>query len=396
MEEITFSVPNHGRPALEKLQELMQLFEQKKRIRVRLDAIPRSSLRWPRLVEAALYHSGPDVSEVGNSWVGDLIRMDALRLFSSDEINQIVMGGNYFDTVWKVKTRKGQDFSKVYSIPFAVDVRAIFYRRDLLEKAKIDEEIAFTDFIYFEKTLVELGKCGVPMPLVLPNRWSNMTLQCLASWVWAGGGDFLSPDGKSSVFTQPKAVEGFKTYFRLVRHLSPDALDLEEHEADDVFCIGKAAILLSGFWIPSTDLASIVRENLGVACMPGTSFVGGSDLVIWNHSRHESAAIELINFLLNDQAAKSLYPWFGLPVDEDEWINPPFDSDIYQVLKKAIQNGRGFPHALSWGLVEKRLSDMLADIWTEILKEPLSDLDDIVEAHLVDLANRLELSMGSN
>ena len=65
---------------MENLYVLLKLFEEKYGIHVRVDAIPYSSLRWSSLVEAALYHSGPDVSEVGNTWVGDLVRMEAPRI----------------------------------------------------------------------------------------------------------------------------------------------------------------------------------------------------------------------------------------------------------------------------------------------------------------------------
>ena len=395
MEEITFSVFNHGPAAFENLKTLLQSFERQFEIRVRLDLTQLASLRWPRLLEAALYHSGPDISEVGNSWVGDLVSMDSLRSFSREEVNKIKKGGSYFSTIWQRSIMMEHDTSAIYSIPFSGDVRIVFYRRDLLKNAGVDETTAFKSLSHFERTLVDLKHKGITMPLVLPNRRSNMTLHCCASWVWAKGGEFLSSDGTSLAFDQPKALEGFITYFRLVRHLVPEARDLEEHQADSVFCDGKAAILMSGFWVPSSNMADEVRRNLGVAPMPGIPFLGGGDLVIWNHSRHESSALKLIQFIHEKEAGRFLYPWFGLPIREEDWSDPPFNTESYQVFKDAIQNGRSFPPGRLWGLVEKRLTDTLADIWNEVLKSQESKLDAIVEFHLKNLAHRLQPSMGS-
>ena len=393
MEEIVLSIGNHGATGVENLKLLLQKFEQQFGVHVRLDTIPYSSLRWSRLVEAALYHTGPDVSEVGNTWVGDLVRMEALRPFQSEEVDRITGGARYFKAVWQSSIRINQGIRMIYSIPWSSDARAIFYRRDLLENAGIEETTAFKDFAQLEKTLSTLAEKGNPMPLALPTRSSNMTLHCLASWIWGVGGDFLSLDGTDLAFDQPKALEGCKAYYRLMRYLSPEGRNLEEYESDDAFDNGKAAVLLSGFWIPTNDLTADVRKNLGAAPMPGIPFVGGADMVIWKHSRHESSALKLVQFFHTEEAAKLLHPWFGLPISEDGWFNPPFDSDIYQVFRTSIQKGRGFPTAWLWGLVEKRLTDTLADIWGEALKEPDLPSDAIVEAHLSELAHRLRLTL---
>ena len=395
MEEITFSVFNHGAAAQQNLQLLLDKFEEQYGIHVRLDVTQLSSLRWPRLVEAALYHSGPDVSEVGNSWVGDLVRMDALRPFSKDELSEIMKWGQPFDVLLKGSTRIDQGVPTVYSTPLSADARAVFYRRDLLGKAGLDEANAFIDIPHFIRTLEIMRDRGISTPLVIPNRLSNMTLHCCASWVWSEGGNLLSPDENNVVFDQPGALEGFKAYFRLVRHLAPEARDLEEHESDAVFCEGNAAILLGGYWIPLQRMTEEVRSNLGAAQMPGVPFVGGGNTVVWNHSRHELAALKLVQFCQSKEAGKLLYPGFGLPIREADWSGPSFDTQIYHVLKDAIKSGRGFPSARLWGLVEKRLADTLADIWAEVLITPESQLDSIVEDRLRSLAQRLQLQMGA-
>jgi multiple sugar transport system substrate-binding protein len=393
MEEITFSIFNHNDAALKNMEVLLQKFEQRFGIRVHIDKVPSSAARWSKLVETALYHNGPDISEVGNTWVGDLVRMEAVRPFKPDEVTEIVGERHFFDAVWNSNLVMDHGSPIVYSIPLLADVRVLFYRRDLLAKAGIEETNAFNDFGQLEKTLNSLKVRGIPMPWVFSTRRTSMTLHLAASWVWNNGGDFLSPDGTKLAFDQAQAMNGFKSYFRMARHLSPEARNLEESEADAMFDTGKAAVFPSGYWNISNELAAEVRQNLGVAPMPGVPFVGGSNLVIWNHSRHPLAAMKLIKFLHTQEAAMLLYPWFGLPISEDRWSISPFNFGLYPILKEAIMKGRGFPSVRLWGLVEKRLTDTMTEIWAEVLKETESHSDEIVEAQLKGLAQRLQLTL---
>jgi multiple sugar transport system substrate-binding protein len=393
MEEITFSVFNHGVAASEKLQTLLKQFEKQSGISVRLEIVQTWILGWSKLVENALYRSGPDISEAGNTWIGDLARMDSLHPFKQEEVLEITKDARVFENLWRSWIRDESGQRMIYSIPWTGDTRAVFYRRDLLEKAGIQEESAFTEFSQFEKTVSLLKKFGISIPLALTSRRSSLTIHFIASWIWGAGGDFLGPDGKTLTFDLPRAMDGCKAYFRLGRFFGSDGRNLDEEESNLVFRSGKAAVSLNGYWmLNAQEMAPEVSENIGVASMPGVPFVGGQDLVVWKHSRHKAAAIKLIHFLHGDEAGRSLFPSYGLPVSESAWENPPFDTDFFPIFKTAIQKGRGFQGQL-WGMVEKRLTDEYADIWTEVLNSPEVQLDTIVETRLKNLARRLELSM---
>jgi multiple sugar transport system substrate-binding protein len=396
MEEITFSVFNHGPVALENLRTLLKKFEEQTGIQVRMEIIQTWALGWSRLVENALYRSGPDLSEAGNSWIGDLARMEALQPFAEEEVKEITLDAHLFDNLWNYRVKSEKEDDEIfYSIPWTGDTRAVFYRRDLLIKAGIEEADAFSTTENFEQTVSALRDFGVSPAISLITLRSSLTIHNVASWIWSAGGDFLSPDGISLVFDQPLAMEGCKKYFRLGRSLGPDVRNFDEERSNHSFRSGMAAITLNGYWmLDRNEMVPEVLENLGVAPMPGIPFVGGQDLVIWNHSKHKLASRKLIKYLYSDENARELYPYWGLPVSENAWNNHPFDSGFYPVFKSAIKNGRGFKGQL-WGLVEKRLTDEYADIWAEAMKSPDSQLEGIVETHLINLARRLQLSMGA-
>jgi ABC-type glycerol-3-phosphate transport system substrate-binding protein len=393
MDELTFSIFNHGNVATAQMNKLLKEFEQREKIHVRLEMIPWS-MGWQRLVEMALYHTGPDISEIGSTWIMDFVRMDALRPYSHAEVDEITGGRRYFEASWSGGVIDVGNGKAIWAVPLGGDARVVFYRRDLLEQAGIDETKAFTNVSRFENTLALLNKVGVPIPLSLPTGRSRNNIHSLATWVWSMGGDFISKDGKRMEFDKPAALEGFKAYFALGRYLGREHV-LEEYDSDAAYHQGRAAVTISGYWILHEVVTPEVITNLGVASMPGVPFVGGEHLIIWKHSHRHEQALRLAQFLSTKEAGNVLYPHFGLPVTLEGWDREPFiNRPGYDVLLKAMQNGRSFSANQLWGLVEKRLSDLLPDIWNEVAAHP-EKLDTIVENYIGGLAKRLQMTIKS-
>ncbi len=387
MEDITFSIFNHGAKASSQLNILLKQFEQEEKIRVRLEMIAWS-MGWQRLVETGLYHTGPDVSEIGSTWVMDFVRMNALRPFSQAEADEVTHGQTYFDASWAGGIASDHT---IWAVPFGGDARVVFYRRDLLEAAGVEESRAFGSPTRLEKTLSLLEMTKNLTTLSIPIGRSRNNIHSLASWVWGFGGDFLSPDGNALQLDHPQTLDGFKAYFGLGRFLGKQRVT-EEYASDGAFLLGKAATTISGYWILHEPKAPDVGDNLGVAPMPGAPFVGGEHLAVWKHTRRPEAALRLIHFLNKPESRALLHPHFGLPVLPGQWERAPFNQPDYDRFLDALQHGRSFSTSPLWGLVEKRLSDVMPDIWNEVLARP-EKLDSIVENQIGSLSKRLQISM---
>jgi len=386
MEEITFSIFNHGPKASSQMTTLLKQFEQQENIRVRLEMIPWS-MGWQRLVEVGLYHVGPDVSEVGSTWVMDLVRMNALRPFSKPEADEITHGKLYFEAAWSGGIGPDQT---IWAMPMGGDARVAFFRQDLLAEAGLEAEKAFANQTRLENTLAVLEKStGLP-PLALPTGRSRNNIHILASWIWGLGGDFLASDGQSIAFDSPAAMEGFKAYFSLGRFLNKQRM--EEYESDAAFLQGRIPVTISGYWILHETKAEIVAKHLGVTSMPGIPFVGGQHLVLWKHSRKAEAALRLIHFLNRDASRQALHPHFGLPTAKNEWEGAPFNQPEYTTFAQALHHGRSFSTSQLWGLVEKRLADLLSEVWAEVILHP-DRVDTIVENQIGTLAKRLRQTL---
>src|SRR5512133_2082227 len=344
MDEITLSIFHHSPAASAQMTTLLKQFEREEKIRVRLEVIPWS-MGWQKLVEMGLYHVGADISEIGSTWIMDFVGMNALRPYSQEEADEITGGRWYFDSSWVGGVDQAHT---IWGIPLAADARTVFYRKDWLQKAGVDEEIAFKGPSRFDYTLAAIQKAGCPMPLALPIGASRNNIHSLASWVWGLGGEFLSADGTKIQFDRERALDGTKAYFGLGRYLGKAPL-VKELDADAAFRDGRAAVTISGYWILHEYKQAEVADNLGVTTVPGVPFVGGEHLAIWKHSRYPKQALILAKYLSRAQSSESLYPLFGLPVAADGWNREPFTEPSYQPFKNALQNGRSFPPGPLWG-----------------------------------------------
>jgi multiple sugar transport system substrate-binding protein len=398
MKEIELSVFDHGPESIAELQSLLKQFEAEQKVRVHLDVIPWSG-SWSKLVRVALYHDGPDVSEIGTTWVADFVRMDALARLGRQEIRTVGGQESFLPSIWQsgALASNGEKIpSALWGVPWITDTRLVFYRRDLLAQAGIDERSAFQNPEQFERTLARLQESGIQTPLVIPTAKTRMSIHFLASWVWGAGGDFLAKDGSHVTFQQPEAVAGFKSYFSLGRYLSRDARGLDDIPSYEMFWRGDAAVTLSGPWmLRESQIAPQVAANLGVALPPGTPFVGGFHLAVWKHTRRKREVIRLIKFLASSQAALSLFPIIGLPARLDALANPPFSNEpAYQVMSKALRIGRSLPSEQLWGLVESRLTDTIPWIWQDVLARSEPELDIILDERLNSLADRITTALG--
>jgi multiple sugar transport system substrate-binding protein len=389
-QEIDFSIMASSPDGI---QPLLDLFEAEQHIHVRLRLLTWDSA-WSVLVKAALYKDSPDVSEIGTTWMGDLVGMNALRAFNAAEVASFGKASSFFPSAWNTATQYGD--RHVWAIPWLVGSRMVYYRAQLLERAGVDPQAAFSSIEAFQSTVSQLHSSEVKIPWTVPTGYTHTHLHNSASWVWAAGGDFLSDDGKTTRFIEPEALAGLRAYFSLGRFLAPQVRHLNRLEPDDVFLTDtETAITLSGAWL---FCRARQRENgfeedpIAVALPPGASFVGGSNLAIWKYSRNPEAAVKLIRFLTQPASQLAYGQQVGLlPSRVDALTASSFSSNpFWQTSLNGLQSGRTFPTVRLWGLVEDRLALGLSAVWADVLADPSRDPHDALVKHLSPLAGRLD------
>lgn len=395
MQEIELSVFDRGDQG-RLIQPMLDEFERSFKIHVNLQTLNWEA-GWSKLVEVALYSNGPDLSEVGSTWVMDFVRMQAVSNLTTAEVVQLGSEKDFFPTNWRsgvVSVASGEP-SAAWAIPWTSDVRLAYHRRDLFEKANLDPSRVFEHVNSLPETIETLKSNGVALPLAFPTLRSRITLHLMASWLWDSGGDFLTPDGNRVAFDSPEALRGMRQYFQLGEHIPTAYRRMDDLEADQLFIANDAAILFSGWWIAAhTTLPPGLGKNIGMTAMPGASFVGGTHLLPWKHSRKREQAFLLAEFLVKHSAEYNLFPAYSLPAYIPGWEKVQFIPEPYfHVVLNALQNGRSFPIGQLWGLVEKRLTDALPIVWEKVFDGDTDAVEKIMAETIVPLARRINITL---
>lgn len=352
------------------------------------------------LVNFALLKNPPDVSEVGSTWIDGFASMRALRPFSNAEIIEFDFAHAFDPEAWSAGVLAGRH---IYGIPWTDDARNIYYRRDLFERAGIDETIVFESIPAMQEGWEKLRGIGIELPWVLTTGNTLSTLHYLASWVWGHGGQFISEDGKHPCFNQPAAKEGIYSYFKdQLPYLSAQTQNLGDSELASLFVEGKAASIFSGYWlfdmlIHNPNAHPDVMPNLGIAKFPMPSFVGGSHLVVWKDAQNANRAAKLVGHLTSRTVQNMLPEGLSQIPARIESLHDcfPTDNPNYRAIIESLKTGRTFKAPYLWGMVEARLLPVIVGVWQELYENPTADLEAILYPRLDSLANRLALTFTS-
>ncbi len=395
MAELELSIMHRGDNPIGDLQPLLDHFEAETHIHVGVTVLTWDE-GWAEAVKMALYGHGPDVSEIGSTWIGNLVAMNALRPFNLPEIYKIGGEKVFLPASWH--SGLVQDESTVYAIPWLTDTRLIYYLRRALEQAGLDVNTAFSSPAQMGLTFRHLQNSSF-IPWALCTATPLRVLHDAASWVWSAGGEFVSADGKQVLFDQPEARAGLRAYFELGQYLIPELRYLKGERVDELFVQGKVAAALSmpTAFLIERRLNPERMEEWGVAPVMNVPFVGGSNLVIWKHSRQPQNALKLIRWLTTPEAQNTYNMLSGLlPTRIESLTTPEFvaDSSLARVAQ-SLRQGRSFPSIRLWGLIEEKLANALGQIWEERFRPAPQEIDVLFDQYLTPLARQLNRTLQS-
>jgi multiple sugar transport system substrate-binding protein len=394
MTEIEFSVMvDDASQPQEGLRAILDEFERQYHVKVHLTIIGWAS-GWSEIMKFGLYGQGPDVSEIGTTWLGGIAAMNALRPFTLADMRTLGKPEDFLENSWQSCTLKSD--ATLWAIPWQTDTRLFYYRPDIFDRAGItDHQSVFTSQDSLVQASGKIFESGLVTPITLVVQRNYNSVYEIASWVWGAGGHFMAPDGLSVVMDQPEALKGLHDYFSLrsfLREVDWDATDPYEP-----FTSGKTAMaingpfMLNGLRLEDPEMASRIQ----VSQVPGVPFVGGTNLMIWKHSRQPRAAVDLVNFLTRQDAR---YPYIAhsalLParisvLDELQMSRDP----LIQTSIRSLHAGQSFSNNRMWGFVEEKLYLILSAIWRELLENPKTDLDEVIQRNIDFFVRRTNLTL---
>jgi multiple sugar transport system substrate-binding protein len=166
----------------EVVTELVPEFERRNPdIHIIVQQIPFNAAH-EKLLTAYVGNATPDAAQMGNTWIPEMVALHAIDELSTLHIDRT----DYFPGIWDTNVVDG----KLYGIPWYVDTRAIFYRKDLLASVGYAQPpktwAAWVDCM--EKlTRERKSRFGVLLPTNEPEQLVELAMTAGAHFLNAGG-----------------------------------------------------------------------------------------------------------------------------------------------------------------------------------------------------------------
>jgi len=382
---------------LQTLRGLVADLEREQQIRISLGRVGWDRA-WQVLLMDAVNGKGPQVSQIGSTWVATMAMLDALRVFKPDDVISIGGASCFLPSAWE--TIKFTDRPEVWAIPWSIYTFVLYYRRDMLAQAEIDSTIAFSTPAMMRETFARLNLRGIA-PWVFPSLHPYADLVHIASaWARANGGDFVGADGREPLFAKPEVSAGLADFFGLFPFIPVELRGLNIEDCTQAFARGDVAVMIGGVEIgnelvESPYASQALRDNLAVTTLPGVPWVGGDHLVVWknvlSNKRHENAALELVRFLSRRETQIQLFNLENiLPARADTYDELTFPLETTAAtVQRIIKTGRPHPTLRLWRRIEAFLDDMLLDIGNAVLRQYSVPPADIVNQMLNEYDQKL-------
>ncbi len=308
----------------EQVAKLVPQFERENPgIRVRVQQIPWTAAH-EKLLTAHVGKSTPDVAQLGNTWIPEFEALGALRSLAPPIAqSKVIRQESFFPGIWATNVVD----DTVYGIPWYVDTRVLFYRKDLLAQAGWNEmPTSWADWrraMEDVKRTVGKDRWAIFLPT---NEWAQPAVLGMQA-----GSPLLKDGGRWGAFADSAFLRGFDFYLSLYRDgLAPVYGNTDVANLFQEFERGLFVFYITGPWNIGEfgrRLPAELQDDWATAPLPGPtgaasglSTAGGSSLVVFRESEHPEEAWKFIEFLSRPEIQVRFYQLTGdLPPRLEAW-----------------------------------------------------------------------------
>jgi len=320
-------------------------------VRVRIQQVPWTSAH-EKLLTAFAGDSLPDLCQLGNTWLPEFVALRAVEpLESRVAASRTIAAADYFAGIWDTNVVDG----RLYGVPWYVDTRLLFYRKDLLAAAGIDSPPR--SWAEWERAMAAVqksrGSAGFAMLLPL-NEFEPLLALALQQEE-----PVLRDHDSRGAFSGPgfhRALDFYASIFR--NGWAPAVGGGEISNVWTEFARGRFAFYISGPWnvgefrrrLPPERQNDWMTAPLPGPNGPGASTAGGASLVVFRSSRHADAAWRLVEFLSEPAIQLRFHELTGnLPPRRSAWSDGRLAGDVHaKAFREQLERVRPAPRIPEW------------------------------------------------
>ena len=312
-------------------------------VKVEVTAVPWDAAH-DKFATAITAGKTPDAAMIGTTWMGEFATQ------ALDPTPATIDKSLFFEGAQKTTEVGGTS----YGVPWYVETRLVYYRKDLAAKAGITTMP--TDWAGLQAMAKAMqtkagAKWGIDLQPGGQGSW-----QTILPFAWSNGAEVATADHKKYTFDtlqMAEAVKYYQSYF--TDGIAAKQLPLNSRTAS--FVNGSVPMFISGPW-ESGGIDTLggpsFKAKYGVLQMPkqktATSFVGGSDLAVFKNSKNRDSAWKFVQWLSDP---KTQVKFFALSTDlpsvKSAWLDPSLTADPkLAVFGKQLQDAKAPPATATW------------------------------------------------
>jgi multiple sugar transport system substrate-binding protein len=339
-----------GREA-EVVAELLPEFERETGIVVEIQQIPWTAAH-EKLLTAFAADQLPDVCQLGNTWIPEFAALGVLEpLQPFVDASAVIDPDDYFPGIWDTAVIDGE----LVGIPWYVDTRLLYYRKDLLRAAGVEQPPR--TWAEWEQAMAAIKRQAGPdrYAILMP---VNEFEQLLSFGLQQDDPLLRDHDGRGN-FQSPGFRRALGFYANMFEQdWAPKMSETQISNVWDEFFNGFYAFYLSGPWnireFRKRQPAAL-QDQWGTMPLPGpdgpgAGIAGGTSLVLFRGSPRQRDAWKFIEFLSRPQIQARFHAMIGnLPPRRSSWEHPAFvDDELSLAFRDQLERVRPAPKVLEW------------------------------------------------
>ncbi len=357
-------------------------------IKIDVQQIPWNAAQ-EKLVTAFASDNTPDICQLGNTWIPQFSSLHAIiPLDNYISKSEIINKNNYYEGIWDTNVMD----SSVYGIPWYIDTRVMFYRKDVFKRAGYNHPPRSWDELHdlcikIKKLYPGQDKYAIYLPT---NEWPPFIIFALEN-----GAELLKDNNSRGNFSSEKFREAFEylTNFHKEK-LAPIGIS-EVTNVYQAFVEEYFSIYISGPWNINEFkkwMTGDLTDKWSTAPMPsrngdhypGVSLAGGSSLVIFRDSKHKDEAWKFIEFLSLTKTQLEFYRLlYNLPAVKAAWKDSSLVNNRYmKAFSQQFENVVATPKVPEWEQIAFAKVQQYAEIVVRgvmTVDQALEDLDKDVD-----------------
>jgi multiple sugar transport system substrate-binding protein len=366
----------------EVVQELLPEFERRNPgIRVEVQQIPWTAAH-EKLLTAYVGDATPDLAQMGNTWIPEFAALGALEPLDRRLAASQIDSAAYFSGIWDTNVID----DSVYGIPWYVDTRVIFYRKDVLRRAGYSRmPVTWADWQAAMRAIKDQDGQGRYAVFLPTDEWAQPYIFGMQA-----GSPLLRDDGRYGAFSEPPFRRAFEFYVGLFRSgLAPALGNVEIANAYQEFARGRFAMWITGPWNLGEfrrRLPSALQDEWGTAPLPGpdgeasrVSLALGASLTLFRASADKAAAWRLVEYLSDPEQQARFYRLTGdLPARTQAWTRSGLAYDpLAQAFWVQLHRVRALPKVPETELIATRVFESAEQVirGSRPVDAALNDLD---------------------